>query len=116
MDSAEISIAGMVHPKPLTPVASQPFNSNSIAMAAEKAHQLLLCCLQTKEMDLEGFARSQLSRFDLWASNIGVFASLHASLDYRLRTAVAARTAVEGNLEILREQLLFGMTGANNLS
>jgi hypothetical protein len=29
--------------------------------------------------------RDLIGRFNIWASNMGVFATLHASLDYRLR-------------------------------
>ena len=104
----------MAHSNPLNPALLQSLDTNSIATAAKKARQLLLCCLDTKNVDSERFARSQLNRFDLWISNIGVCATLHASLDYRLRTAVAARVAVEGNLEILSEQLLFGMASADD--
>jgi hypothetical protein len=93
MESQDISVAALP-------------NTTAIAIAARKALELLRCCVAEDDDDA---AQSQLSRFNLWCSNIGVFATHHASLDYRLRTANAARTAVQGNLEDLCEQLLFGM-------
>ena len=84
-------------------------NTTAIATTAQKALELLRCCITEEDDDTPSPAQTQLSRFNLWSSNIGVFATHHASLDYRLRTANAARTAVQGNLEDLCEQLLFGM-------
>jgi hypothetical protein len=40
-----------------------------------------------KMSEENGWAQDQLTRFNIWANNIGVFASGHASLDYRLRDA-----------------------------
>jgi uncharacterized protein (DUF2235 family) len=53
-------------------------------------------------------AEWQNDRFNIWASNIGVFAAKHSSLDYRLRTAPSAKIAVDGNLYILCTQILRG--------
>ena len=61
------------------------------------------------DSDILEFAKRQLSRFELWASNIGVFASRHASLDYRLRTAPIAKVVVDGNLNTLCKHTLCGM-------
>jgi hypothetical protein len=36
----------------------------------------------------------QLGRFQIWSSNIGVFADLHASLDYRLREVSDVRDLI----------------------
>ncbi|KAF4539972.1 Tetratricopeptide-like helical protein [Lasiodiplodia theobromae] len=44
----------------------------------------------------------QLARFNIWASNIGVFASGHASLDYRLRDSPEAKTLMIQLLEGLQ--------------
>jgi hypothetical protein len=84
---------------------------NTIAFAALKAERLFQCCLNTKDQEVKKLVDLQLSRYKLWTSNIGVFASRHASLDYRLRTAAEAASAVMGNIEILCEQLLFGKLG-----
>jgi hypothetical protein len=81
---------------------------NTIAFAARKAEMLFQCCLDTTDQDAQKLVDLQLSRYRLWTSNIGVFATRHASLDYRLRTAAEAASAVLGNIEILCEQLLFG--------
>lgn len=47
-------------------------------------------------------AEEHLLRFNLWASNIGVFAGAHASLDYRLRDAPSVKGTVVSILNILR--------------
>lgn len=80
---------------------------DTIAFAALKAEKLFQCCLDTKDKEAEKLVDLQLIRYKLWTSNIGIFASKHASLDYRLRTAAEAASAVMGNIEILCEQLLF---------
>lgn len=91
-------------------MSSQPvvstFEEGSIADTAARARQLFLCCREITTEKLQKLALAQLARFNLWASNIGVFASHHASLDYRLRTALSVRAAVEGNLEIVCKHLL----------
>jgi hypothetical protein len=80
-----------------------------IAVTTLKAKQLFESCLESDNITFKETAEAQLSRFSLWYSNIGVFAAVHASLDYRLRTSAEARSAVEGNLDILCEQLIYGM-------
>jgi hypothetical protein len=84
--------------------------SYSISDIAERSRQLLLCCRESFAEESRRIAGDQLSRFNLWASNIGVFSSPQACLDYRLRTAPIAKAAVEGNLEILCTHLLSGET------
>jgi hypothetical protein len=90
---------------------SQPVGAiqddGSIADTAERARQLLLCCRDIPDEAPKKLALTQLARFNLWSSNIGVFAARHASLDYRLRTAPTVRIAVNGNLETLCRHLLF---------
>ncbi|KAJ5610789.1 hypothetical protein N7510_007508 [Penicillium lagena] len=89
--------------------------ASSIADTAERARQLLLCCQENFSDKPKRFVGAQLSRFKLWASNIGVFSARQASLDYRLRTARNAKAAVDGNLEILCIQLLSALTGQEDL-
>jgi hypothetical protein len=88
--------------------AAPSLNDNSISDTAERARHLLLCCQEIHEEEPRRIAGAQFSRFNLWTSNIGVFSSRHASLDYRLRTAPTAKAAVDGNLEILCKHLLSG--------
>ncbi|KAK2811629.1 hypothetical protein FQN50_001971 [Emmonsiellopsis sp. PD_5] len=47
----------------------------------------------------------QLGRFSIWTSNIGVFASTRASLDYRLRDVEDVHRLVQGLLWILNEHI-----------
>lgn len=93
-------------------MASAQFSVDEILIAptAQTARMLLLSCqeLLTEDQETHRIASAQLSRFDLWASNNGVFSTKHSSLDYRLRTAPAAKAAVDGNLEILCKQALGG--------
>ena len=84
--------------------------SRSIENAANISKQLLQCCHEAFVDEPKRVVRTQLSRFNLWTSNIGVFALHQASLDYRLRTAPTAKATVDGNLEILCMHLLSGET------
>ncbi|KAF3910724.1 hypothetical protein ABW21_db0208841 [Orbilia brochopaga] len=88
----------------------------SIADTAERARQLLLCCREITDEEPQKLASTQLTRFNLWASNIGVFAARHASLDYRLRTALSVRAAVEGNLDMVCKHLLTTLKASPQLS
>ena len=83
-------------------------NDISISSTADRARQLLLCCQRIQDEEPRRMADWQNDRFNIWASNIGVFASKHSSLDYRLRTAPSAKIAVDGNLYILCTQILRG--------
>lgn len=47
----------------------------------------------------------QLGRFRIWCSNIGVFAELHASLDYRLRDVSYIRDLIVQLLASIRDCL-----------
>ncbi len=85
---------------------SQTLDGESIADTAERARQLLLCCREITDDEFQKLLSTQLSRFNLWASNIGVFAARHASLDYRLRTAPSVKAAVEGNLDLVCKHIL----------
>lgn len=80
----------------------------SLAAAADKAYQLLLCCQLFEDESSQLTSSVQLDRFKLWAKNIGVFSSWHASLDYRLRTVESVRDAVGGSIEVLCVDLLTG--------
>ncbi|KAL6810157.1 hypothetical protein V8C40DRAFT_258613 [Trichoderma camerunense] len=47
--------------------------------------QAILLLAQTESSDDQNGLLDEFGRFKLWTSNIGVFADLHSSLDYRLR-------------------------------
>jgi len=47
----------------------------------------------------------QYERMKLWASNIGVFAELHASLDYRIREHDDLKRTLVGHLDIIENRL-----------
>ncbi|KAF4625912.1 hypothetical protein G7Y89_g12247 [Cudoniella acicularis] len=98
------------------PLDSIPGGSGPIADTTERARQLLFCCREIRDEDPRKVATAQLARFNLWASNIGVFAARHASLDYRLRTAPIVRITIEGNLEIICRHLLCTLKATTELS
>lgn len=50
--------------------------------------------------------QDEMGRFNLWAANIGVFASLHASLDFRLIDVPEIKTQFLRQLDILNITLL----------
>jgi len=60
------------------------------------------------EATLLPLLEDQYGRFNIWARNVGVFASGHASLDYRLREDPQPRVLVGGLLEGLQDQLQRG--------
>lgn len=82
-----------------------------IRSTAWVARQLLVCCTELNDVNVQRVSRTQLERFNLWASNICVFEHRRASLDYRLRAAPMAKAAFEAELEILTERLLTSKIG-----
>jgi len=97
-------------PSPVPDLLVSDPDEISIADMAEQVRQLLLCCQEIPEERPRRFASAQLARFNLWASNIGVFAETHASLDYRLRAAPKMQLAIQGKLKILCGTLLSGQS------
>lgn len=49
--------------------------------------------------------RDQFGRFKIWSLNLGVFAGLHGSLDYRLRDLPEAREVIIDNLDVISNRL-----------
>ena len=49
--------------------------------------------------------QDQYQRFKIWSSNIGVFAELHASLDFRIREHDDIRETFLGNLKVIESRL-----------
>lgn len=47
----------------------------------------------------------QSARFNIWASNLGVFAADHASLDYRLRDSQTVQSLMVDQLRMLETYL-----------
>ncbi|KAF4614364.1 hypothetical protein G7Y89_g15373 [Cudoniella acicularis] len=58
-----------------------------------------------KMSEEKGWAQDQLTRFNVWANNIGVFAHGHASLDYRLRDAPDILDLMMQQVGVLRANL-----------
>ncbi|KAL6696983.1 hypothetical protein J3F84DRAFT_407721 [Trichoderma pleuroticola] len=57
-----------------------------------------------------------LTAFNSWALHVGVFATQHASLDYRLRTAPGSRALVELNLETVCKHLWGTLKASSKVS
>lgn len=51
------------------------------------------------------WAEDQLARFNVWATNLGVFATEHASVGYRLRDVPEISKLVMQQLEVLSANL-----------
>jgi hypothetical protein len=68
---------------------------------------LHVCVEQLKGRPLER-AQEQVSRFNLWASNIGVFARFSMSLDYRLHDAPDIAEIIIGMLRVLAVRVRHG--------
>lgn len=74
-------------------------------LVAKKAQRLLESCKDVRNRKTATDADHQLVRFKLWASNIGIFAIRHASLDYRLRTDDLVKTSIWNDLEVLSRRV-----------
>jgi hypothetical protein len=78
-------------------------------------HERAIECFELLSSSLDHFdgpnrekAREQLGRFNLWASNIGVFATAPTSLDYRLRDAPVVAETFMGLLTALSVRVRHG--------
>ncbi|RAH50483.1 uncharacterized protein BO95DRAFT_458968 [Aspergillus brunneoviolaceus CBS 621.78] len=71
-----------------------------ITVLAQSAVIALQKCLQVSG-SFSHLAEAQLARFNLWATNIGVFARYKASLEYRLRDSPDVQRIIINLLEIL---------------
>ena len=56
--------------------------------------------------ELETRLSNEFARFNLWASNIGVFAEVQLSLDFRVREEPELKDSFLGHLDIIEGQLL----------
>jgi hypothetical protein len=74
----------------------------TISQCAQESLELLESWLPSFEGNIYNQAEEQLGRLYLWASNIGVFASRRASLDYRLRDAPEVANVIIGMLEVIQ--------------
>ena len=84
----------------------------------EEQRQLFMASADTNHIPLATRVEMQLGKFNLWTSNIGVFAPLKFSMDYRLRDAPDVRGLVlkllmslNGNLLHLKSLLASTQTG-----
>ncbi|KAI9643120.1 hypothetical protein NHQ30_008855 [Ciborinia camelliae] len=82
----------------------------------QRAQQLFYCCEEISDQDIQKRASEEFLKFNLWASNLGVFAARHASLEYRLRTAPKVRMDIDWNLAIVCSRLLTTLKGTTDLS
>ena len=55
-----------------------------------------------------GWIEDQSARFRIWAANLGVFATGHATADYRLRDNDELRNLILQLLSAIRENLIIG--------
>ena len=82
-----------------------PSNHRMIYEAAGECIELFDQCLSQSQLLRHGSASAlvedQYGRFNIWTSNIGVFARAHASMDYRLKEAADIRDLMVRLLETL---------------
>lgn len=62
--------------------------------------------LSGENQDLSDVLLHEADRFGLWASNLGLFVTGHASLQYRLREAETVRSVIELLLQDMRSMLV----------
>jgi hypothetical protein len=75
--------------------------SQRIRDEALKCQSLLRSCVEQFEGSRLEMAREQVGRFNLWTSNIGVFARYPKSLDYRLHDASDITEVIIRMLDVL---------------
>jgi hypothetical protein len=74
----------------------------SISEGAQRCRELFH---QVCESETTGYIRDRYATFNIWASNIGVFAQRHASLDFRLRELPDEHDLVVQYLALIEESL-----------
>ena len=87
-----------------------PFGESSSSLATRS----LACREQLKKLATSwedchtqnGWARNQTAQFNIWATNIGVFAEGHHSLDYRLKDIPETGELIALLLSALEKDLL----------
>ncbi|KAL7945745.1 hypothetical protein V8C42DRAFT_352759 [Trichoderma barbatum] len=67
--------------------------------------QGILLLAQTESSDDQNGLLDEFGRFKLWTSNIGVFAALHSSLDYRLRDVSDIKDSFSRQLATIENRL-----------
>ncbi|KAL5085404.1 hypothetical protein Trisim1_010631 [Trichoderma cf. simile WF8] len=67
--------------------------------------QAVLLLAQTESSEDHNSLLDEFSRFKLWTSNIGVFADLHSSLDYRLRDFIDIKDSFTRQLITVESRL-----------
>ncbi|KAF2736406.1 hypothetical protein EJ04DRAFT_575373 [Polyplosphaeria fusca] len=76
-----------------------------IADTAEKCKaafvSLVDCTRLSRQAELAEAVEDEQAKFNIWAAHIGVFASYHSSLDYRLRESEVVKPLVIAQLAIL---------------
>jgi hypothetical protein len=82
---------------------------SEIAITSRECLELFFAGLSLLEADgivqLWNSLLDRLGRFQIWASNLGVFADVHASLDYRLRDVKDVRVLILQLLSSIKESL-----------
>ena len=84
-------------------------SDDNIAKAAQACLTSFDNCMQaliTLGPKERALVQNQLSRFSLWASNLGIFAPGRASLDHRLRDVDDVRRLVRGLLRAMDAELV----------
>lgn len=80
----------------------------TLAARAERCILSFQTCIQAQGEGSSSYGESlydQLARFNVFAGNIGVFASIRASLDYRLKDSPDVSGMVAAILDLLSNNL-----------
>jgi hypothetical protein len=89
---------------PSNPDRAESLARSTIAARAEACHDLLIRSSDFLHVYKDGGTRwvrlrDLTGRFNIWTSNMGAFAALHASLDYRLRDLADVKELILDHLE-----------------
>lgn len=92
-------------PLPSLPDMENPSTQRAVSEPARQCVDLFHQCLSQSQQlghgPSDALVEDQCGRFMIWASNIGVFAAGHASMDHRLREAPDIKDLLIRLLEVL---------------
>ena len=90
-------------------MANEPSSLGTIHDHADACVELFNRYLRDTLSVSKDLAEEQRARFSIWASNVGVFANVRASLDYRLRDDPDIQNMIVELLVVIRRNIERGM-------
>ena len=90
-------------------MASNNDSEHTVYACANSVREEFYNLYQLEVQDGESWAEDQKARFQMWGANLGVFASGHASSDYRLRDNHVIVEVITQLLKALEANIVYSM-------